>query len=154
MMGGKILQCVTLMIASVLGFVCGQLILEPGTDYYCPNETVTFTCSDSQVIFIIWQVPHERSIEYIVAQGLQIGQTINRTNRFSSIITNITNNNSHVADVTTKLTVDTYGLENGTSIKCTTYKNNTSPESSSLLYFQGLKFTIYLILHSELSNNV
>ena len=142
MMGGKILQCVTLMIASVLGFVCGQLILEPGTDYYCPNETVTFTCSDSQIIFIIWEVPDERSVEYIVEQGLYIGQTINRTNRFSSIITNITDINGHVADVTTKLTVDTYGLENGTSIKCTTYKNNTSHESSSLLYFQGLKFTI------------
>ena len=130
------------MIASVLGFVCGQLTLEPGTDYYCPNETVTFTCSDSQIIFIIWEVPHERSIEYIVAQGLQIGQTINRTNRFSSIITNITDINGHVADVTTKLTVDTYGLENGTSIQCTTYKNNTSHKSSSLLYFSGLKFTI------------
>ena len=103
MMGGKILQCVTLMIASVLGFVCGQLTLEPGTDYYCPNETVTFTCSAGQLIFIIWEVPHERSIEYIVEQGLYIGLTINRTNRFSSIITNITDINGHVADVTTKL---------------------------------------------------
>ena len=142
MMGGKILQCVTLMIASVLGFVCGQLTLEPGTDYYCPNETVTFTCSDSQIIIIIWEVPDERSIRYVVEQGLYIGQTFNRTNRFSSIITNITNKNGRVADVTTKLTVDTYGLENGTCIKCKTYKSITSSEtSSSLLYFPGLKFS-------------
>ena len=70
MMGGKILHCVTLMIASVLGFVCGQLILEPGTDYYCPNETVTFTCSDNQIIAILWVVPDEHSISYVVEQGL------------------------------------------------------------------------------------
>ena len=142
MLGGNILQCVILMIASVIGFVCGQLILEPGTDYYCPNETVTFTCSDSQIIIIIWEVPDEHSISYVVEQGLQIGQTFNRTNRFSSIITNITDINGSVADVTTKLTVDTYGLENGTSIKCITYKSTTSSEtSSSLLYFPGLKFS-------------
>ena len=151
MMRGKILQCVTLMIASVLGFVCGQRTLEPGTDYYCPNETVTFTCSDSQIIAILWVVPDERSIRYVVEQGLYIGQTFNRTNRFSSIITNITNKNGCVADVTTKLTVDTYGLENGISIKCTTYTNNTSHESSSsLLYFPGLKFySLILYNYSE-----
>ena len=65
LIGGKILQFVSLllMIVSVLlGFVCGQLTLEPGTDYYCPNETVTFTCSDSQIFIIIWEVPDERSI--------------------------------------------------------------------------------------------
>ena len=132
-----------LMIVSVLlGFVCGQLTIEPGTDYYCPNETVTFTCSDSQIIIITWEVPDERSIVYVVELGLQIGQTFNRTNHYSSIITNIINKNGHVADVTTKLMVDTYGLENGTSINCKTYKNTTSSEtSSSLLYFPGLKFS-------------
>ena len=122
--------------------MCGQPTLEPGTDYYCPNETVIFTCSDSQIFIIIWEVPDERSIRYVVEQGLYIGQTFNRTNRFSSIITNITDINGSVADVTTKLTVVTYGLENGTSIKCTTYKSTTSSEtSSSLLYFPGLKFS-------------
>ena len=129
------IQSVNIIVYVVI--VCGKPTLEPGTDYYCHNVTVTFTCFAHQIIITEWVVPDERSIRFVVDQGLYVGQTFNRTNQFFSIVTNITERNGSAADVTTELRIDTLGLKNGTNITCGIYKYNGYSGSTSLIYFPG-----------------
>ena len=88
-------------------------------------------------------IPRMNPIKYTLAEHLVgIGQHLlkNLTNHFFASLTNITNIEGEVADMTTSLTVVTDGLENGTSITCSTLTIDFSIcSSSSLVYIAGLE---------------
>ena len=39
-----------------IGIVLGWPTLHPTSVHACPNETLTFTCSDSQVVATLWKL--------------------------------------------------------------------------------------------------
>ena len=76
----------------------------------------------------------------LVEHSVGIGQHLlrNRTNHFFASLTNVTNIEGEVADMTSSLTVVTDGLENGTNITCSTVTEDLSIcSSSSLVYIAG-----------------
>ena len=117
-----------LMIAVItldLYNVSGQLItVHPTLIYKCPNETVTFTCTGRQVLFLDWimepYVSDSDGLSYDVS--LLVTNTLetafNHTNFVSSKVINITELNGSRADMTLSLTIKPFNLNNGTNIMC------------------------------------
>ena len=129
-----------------IGTVYGLPTLHPVSHYACPNDVVTFICHGMQASEISWivepQIPRMVPIKYTLAEhSVGIGQHLlkNLTNHFFASLTNVTNIEGEVADMTTSLTVVTDGLENGTNITCSTLTIDLkTPSSSSFLYMAGL----------------
>ena len=89
----------------------------------CPsdNETVTFTCEDSQVNSVQWMaLPYILETDPIVLIQSNENEII-RYN-FKAILTNVTNTNDahQVADLTSTLTVLISGISTETVIMCWT----------------------------------
>ena len=89
----------------------------------CPsdNETVTFTCEDSQVKNVQWMaLPYILETDPIVLIQSNENEII-RSN-FKAILTNVTNTNDthRVADLTSTLTVLISGIYTETVIMCWT----------------------------------
>ena len=87
-------------------------------------------------------IPRMNPIKYTLAAysvGNEQHFLINRTNQFFAGLTNVTNMEEGVADMTTSLTVVTDGLKNGTNITCSmATKDFSICSSSSLVYIAGL----------------
>ena len=124
-----------------------QPILQPPTLHVCPNEIVTYTCYDRQILAMDWIAePYITAIDpikYLASTATQDGSApINRTEFYATLV-NVTqlNMTAGLADLTTSLRVITDGLENGTNITCQTTKySNGIPslsKSTSTLYFAG-----------------
>ena len=115
-----------------LGIFCGLPSLRPLMYYSCPNETVTYTCHDSQVKIIKWIVePYvPESDPIIFAASLIVSpegmEPLSRTPvlaTLTSVMNKRGNNMSGwMADMTTTLTVNTAEVENKTNITCQTQK--------------------------------
>ena len=128
--------------------LCEQPTLMPPTLHVCPNEIVTYTCYDRQILAIDWIAePYITAIDpikYIASTAIleRGSRPINRTEFYATLV-NVTqlNMTTGLADLTTSLRVITDGLENGTIITCQTNKiNNGIPslsKSMSTLYFAG-----------------
>ena len=139
----------TLACAGTISFVCGQPILQPPTLRVCPNEIVTYTCYDRQILAIDWiaepYITAMDPIKYIASTAtLEVdSQPINRTDYLSATLVNVTQLNitMGLADLTTSLRVITDGLENGTNITCQTTKISNGilslSMSASTLNFAG-----------------
>ena len=120
------------------GVLCEQPDLQPMTYYSCPDETVTFISYDQQVQKIKWivepYIPASDAIKYGANFGnADLNSPMNRTDYLSARLTNITQRNGSVADMTTSLTVITHGLMNITTIVCESDDKTTS----SVLYLAG-----------------
>ena len=130
----------------VIDHVCGEPTLMPPTLYVCPNEIVTYTCYDRQIVAMYWiaepYITAFDPITYIASTAtLDVdSQPINRNNYLSATLVNITQRNltAEMADLTTSLTVITDGLKNGT---CQTFRIINGilsvSRSTSTLYFAG-----------------
>ena len=122
----------------------GQPTLLPMSVYACPNETVAFTCSDSQIVAVQWK------LDMYIEQGADqltfifsdpVGtQAIIYMGMISANISEVTRRNESVADITTTLTIITHGLLNKTNISCITSAANNAiiSSSSSVFYFAGI----------------
>ena len=117
--------------------------------YACPNETVAFTCSDSQIVALQWK------LDIYIKQGADqltfissdpVGtQAIIHMGMISANISEVTRRNESVADITTTLTIITHGLLNKTNISCITAADNSAiMSSSSVLYFAGMFTEVYV----------
>ena len=121
----------------------------PPTLYVCPNEIVTYTCYDRQIVAMDWiaepYIPAYNPIKYVASTAtLDVdSQPINRNNYLSATLVNITQRNmtAEMADLTTSLRVITDGLKNGTNITCQTFRTINGilsvSRSTSTLYFAG-----------------
>ena len=120
--------------------------------YSCLNETVTYTCHDSQVKIVKWVVePYvPESDPIIFAASLTVSpegsELLNRTPvlaTLTSVMNKRGNNMSGcMADMTTTLTVNTTEVENKTNITCQTQKGIHFLSNSTFLYIAG-----YIELH-------
>ena len=100
--------------------------------YSCPNETVTYTCHDSQVKSIKWivepYVPESDPIIFSASQTFspEGREPLSHTPVFATLrsVMNYRWNNvsGWMADMTTTLTVNTAEVENETIITCQTQK--------------------------------
>ena len=145
-----LLQCTAILCHSLktmyIGTVYGLPTLHPISHNACPNDVVTFICHGMQASEISWIVephtPRMYPIKYTLAEhSVGIAQHLlkNRTNHFFASLTNVTNIEGEVADMTSSLTVVTDGLENWTNITCSTVTEDLSIcSSSSLVYIAGL----------------
>ena len=121
----------------------------PPTLYVCPNEIVTYTCYDRQIVAMYWiaepYITAYNPIKYAASTAtLDVdSQPINRNNYLSATLVNITQRNmtAEMADLTTSLRVITDGLKNGTNITCQTFRTINGilsvSRSTSTLYFAG-----------------
>ena len=128
---------------------CEQPILQPPTLHVCPNEIVTYTCYDRQIVAMVWIAePYITAFDPITYTAstapLDLGSApINYTNHFSASLINITQYNTTTGwgDLTTSLIVITDGLENGTNITCQTTRIRNmitlKSTSTSTIYFSG-----------------
>ena len=133
----------------VIDHVCGEPTLMPPTLYVCPNEIVTYTCYDRQIVAMDWiaepYIPAYNPIKYVASTAtLDVdSQPINRNKYLSATLVNITQRNmtAEMADLTTSLRVITDGLKNGTIITCQTFRIINGilsvSRSTSTLYFSG-----------------
>ena len=141
-------SCV-IVIFIVIGCVCGEPDLQPGTLYACPNETINYTCYNQQIIAMDWiaepYIPANDPIKFaaVVAPLDLNSPPIDRVDHFYASLINFTNYNmtTQIGDLTASLMVITNGLENGTNITCqTTSRRNmilSMSTSTSTLYFAG-----------------
>ena len=129
------------------GIFCGQPSLRPLMYYSCPNETVTYTCHDSQVKIIQWVVePYvPESDPIIFAASITVSpdgsEPFNRTPIFATL-TSVMNNRGNdvsgwLADMTTTLIVNTAKVKNKTNITCQTQKGIHFLSNSSFFYIAG-----------------
>ena len=126
-------------------------IVQPGTDYYCPqvNQTVTFTCNDSRIYSIEWivegYIPEENSMIYAASQALDVQLMLQyNIDSFTGNLVNITEKRGGVADMITELIVDIHGLNNGTNITCRTLGiTGHEKYSSSVIYYSGFKIVLF-----------
>ena len=141
-------SCV-IVIFIVIGYVCGAPDLQPGTQYFCPNEIGTYTCHDQQIIALDWTaepyIPANDPIKFTSSFApLDLNSPPqSRADHFYASLINFTNYNitEEIGDLTTSLMVITGGLENGTNITCrtSTIRNMifSMSTSTSTLYFAG-----------------
>ena len=112
--------------------------------YSCPNETVTYTCHDSQVKVIQWIVePYIPKGDPITFSADQSDATdgsapVNRTPTVATLAS-VTNRSeeSGMADMTTTLAVNSSEVENKTYINCTTQRGIEFSSSATYLYIAG-----------------
>ena len=120
--------------------------------YSCPNETVTYTCHDSQVKIIKWivepYVPESDPIIFAASQTVspEGSEPLNRTPVLATLTSVMNRRGNNVsgwmADMTTTLTVNTAKVENKTNITCQTQKGSIFVSNSTFLYIAG-----YIELH-------
>ena len=118
------------------------------------NETVTYTCHDSQVKIIKWivepYVPESDPIVFAASQTVspEGNVPLNRTPVFATLTSFMNKRGNDVsgwmADMTTTLTVNTAEVENKTNVTCQTQKGIHFLCNSSFLYIAG---------YSELHHN-
>ena len=121
----------------------------PPTFHVCPNEIVTYTCYDRQIVAMVWIAePYITAFDPITYTAsiapLDLGSApINHTNHFYASLLNVTqyNTTTQMGDLTTSLIVITDGLENGTNITCRTTRIRNmitlKSTSTSTIYFSG-----------------
>ena len=79
---------------------CEQPILQPPTLHVCPNEIVTYTCYDRQIVAMVWIAePYITAFDPITYTAsiapLDLGSApINHTNHFYASLINITQYNT------------------------------------------------------------
>ena len=115
--------------------------------YSCPNETVTYTCRDTQVKNVKWVVePYvPESDPIIFAASLTVSplgnEPINRTPVLATLTSVMNKRGNNVsgwmADMTTTLTVNTAEVENKTNITCQTQKEINFLSNSTFFYIAG-----------------
>ena len=115
--------------------------------YSCPNETVRYTCHDSQVKIIKWvvepYVPESDSI--IFTASLTVSTEGNESHYRTPVLgtlTSVMNRRGNdvsgwMADMTTTLIVNTAEVENKTNITCQTQKGINFLSNSTFLYIAG-----------------
>ena len=130
-------------------FVSGQPTLRPESIYACPNETVTFTCHDSHVVAIQWQLDMYIGAQITFSSSQPVGsQEMVYMDMISANLSEVTSMNGSLANITTTLTIITNGLLNKTNISCLTANDdNEITKSSSIIYFAGL-LAILLVINS------
>ena len=115
--------------------------------YACPNETVTYTCHDSQVKITQWVVdpfiPRSDPMTFAASESVSAAgsHSMNRPPvlaTLTSVINKTCNNDSGcTADINTTLTVNTTEVENKTNITCTTQRGISFSSNSTHLYIAG-----------------
>lgn len=112
--------------SDIIHTVYGKPTLDPLVFHACPNESVTFTCSHSQITLMEWRVEpytdEDDEISYIPSQMVDDPGpvTMNSTNSvLMSQLVHFSKINETFANITTKLTVRSSGVRNGTNITCT-----------------------------------
>ena len=122
--------------------------------YSCPNETVTYTCHDSQVKIIKWivepYVPESDPIIFAASQTVspEGTESLSRTPVLATLTSVMNNRGNSVSgwmtDMTTTLAVNTAKMENKTNIiiLCQTQKGINFLSNSTFLYIAG-----YIELH-------
>ena len=136
------------MICSIIyipGIDSEQPILQPLTVRVCPNDTVTYTCRDTNVTEIDWYVtPYRQPIVSFSPVSVDLYNLSNideNDDRFFFQIPHIVINgeNNEVADyLTMTFTVNITGSNNGTIITCKTFHHMEESRTSSFLYFAGI----------------
>ena len=104
----------------------GEPALQPLSFHSCPNESATFTCSDSKVSFLTWKVEHYTPSDGHLSYAAKLLKadtellTLNSTdNVFHSTLV-FDQIDENFANMTSTLTVSTSGVRNGTNVTCTT----------------------------------
>ena len=122
--------------------------MQPLSVYSCQNETVAFTCSDSQVTVIEWRVkPYTNTdgdLSYIPSQMANDPGpvTVNSTDMlFLSKLVRFQRINENFANMTTTLTVITAGVRNGTNVTCSSEVGSEVCEVNGTVYFASRSLT-------------
>ena len=115
--------------------------------YSCPNETVTYTCHDSQVKNIQWvvepYVPESDPMIFAAINTISLEGTepLRRTPVIATLTSLMNRSGNNVsgwmADMTTTLTVNTAEVENNTNIICLTQRGIDFFPNSTFLYIAG-----------------
>ena len=121
----------------------GEPALQPLSFHSCPNESVTFTCSDSKVSIIKWEVEpyttRDGDLSYAVSLLLADTEllTMNSTDNVlhSTIVFDRIDEN--FANMTSTLTVATSGVRNETNVTCTTFVSNDECNMTATIYVTG-----------------
>ena len=122
----------------------GEPALQPLSFHSCPNESVTFTCSDSQVSAMKWKVEPDttRDGDLTYAAYLIMGDpgllTMNSTdNMLHSTLVHFDRIDEYFANMTSTLTVATSGVRNGTNVTCITLVGNDECNMTATIYVTG-----------------
>ena len=136
------------MICSIIyipGIDSEQPILQPLPVRVCPNDTVTYTCRDTNVTEMDWYVtPYRPPIVSFSPVSVDLYNLLDidgKDDRFFIQIPHIVINgeNSEVAEyLTMTFTVNITGFNNGTNITCNTFHYMGESRTSSFLYFAGI----------------
>ena len=123
----------------------GEPVLWPPLIHSCPNESVTFTCSDSNVTIIEWRVEphHSRDDELSYSVSLiSVNDTGPLTrnctnNTFCSQLSHFSRLDDRFANMTITLSVRAPSVTNGTNIKCVTFVGNVKNTVNGTIFFSG-----------------
>ena len=119
--------------------------MKPLSYHSCPNESVTFTCSGNNVTVIKWKVkPYTNTdgdLSYIPLRLVEDSglPTRNSTdNTLLSALLYFSRISDRLANMTTNLTVKTYGVVNTTNITCSTLRGSVVYTVNATIYFAGI----------------
>ena len=138
--------------------MCKPYLTGP-TPIICPgnNETLVFTCRDSQVFYLSWSVQpnYERFTEkdrITFTPGSEVMREDNRgpfTGKLVGIFNVSNTTTGRVADMVSTLTISSRGLLNGTNISCITWQETDDSEldMSITLILAGIYSCLFLTIH-------
>ena len=119
----------------------GEPALQPLSFHSCPNESVTFTCSDSKVSLMKWEVEPHTMAHLAYAASLLMADTelltMNSTDNVLHSTVVFDRIEENFANMTSTLTVATSGVRNGTNVTCTTFVSNDECNVTATIYVTG-----------------
>ena len=122
----------------------GEPALQPLSFHSYPNESATFTCSDSQVSVMKWEVkPYTtRDGDLTYAASVIIADpgllTMNSTDNVLHSTVVFDKIDEDFANMTSTLTVATSGVRNGTNVTCVSLVGNDECNMTATIYVSGL----------------
>ena len=122
----------------------GEPALQPLSFLSCPDESATFTCSDSKVSLMKWEVePYTTTdvdLSYISSRLIADTEllTINSTDDVLHSTVVFDRIDDYFANLTSTLTVAMSGVKNGTNVTCTTLVWSDECNMTATIYIAGL----------------
>ena len=110
---------------------------------------MTFTCRGSQIVAVQWKldsyIEHTEMLSFPFNQDVG-DQIVTYMDMISVKLSEVTNKNGSVADITTTLKITTHGLLNRTNISCAAVGgDNMASKSSSILYLVGQSMLMLIL---------
>ena len=138
-----------------VGSLSDQPIVQPTSLHVCPNDTVNYTCNDSNVTEINWfteayDVPIVTFSPVLIYNNRSLYFKKGVDCRFFGRVTSFDSNKENrdlANNIVSTLRVNITGFDNRTNFTCKTFYGSVEFHSSSIIYLAGKTHPLYVKLY-------